>query len=215
MKTSGKSFKNAFILILWGLMMFNVCDVYAQPDGLISDQVSRQKEVENGGTGKYKAIVVSEKSLPNFTVYRPRNVKWAARCEGGTLPLLIWCNGACSDNSFGYQNMLNEIASHGYVVVAIGAFKMTDDERSDGGSSEQQVVEAINWLIKQNRTTTTDYYHSLNINNIALSGHSCGGAQAIANCGNSRVKTLLIMNAGMGGMSMGGASPQSLSLIHI
>ena len=185
----------------------------AQSSTTINDQVVRQKEIENGGSGRYRAIVVSEKTLPNFTVYRPRNVQYAARREGA-LPILIWCNGACSGSSIGYERMLNEIASHGYVVVGIGAFEMVDSERDDGGSDEKMVVEAINWLVKQEKLKTSDYYKAINVNNIALSGHSCGGAQAIANCANSRVKTLLIMNAGMGGMSMGGASPQSLNSLH-
>ena len=110
--------------------------------------------------------------------------------------------------------MLNEMASHGYVVVGIGAFEMTDSERDDGGSDEKMVVEAYNWLVKQEKLTTSVYFHAINVKNVALAGHSCGGAQAIANCSKSWVKTLLIMNAGMGGMSMGGASPSTLNSLH-
>ena len=179
----------------------------------VSDQIMRQKVVENGGTGKYRAVIVTEKTLEHFTVYRPRSVKAAARREGA-LPLLIWCNGACSANSKDYERMLNEMASHGYLVVAIGKMKVNDSDPEDSGSNEKQVVEAINWVVKQVSTKTSDYYKAVDVNNVAVSGHSCGGAQAIANCSNSRVKTLLIMNAGMGGMSMGGASPQSLKQLH-
>lgn len=182
-------------------------------DDYVSDQIVRQKVVENGGSGFYRAVVVTEKTLQNYTIYRPRSVKAAARHEG-PLPILIWCNGACVDSSQDYERMLNEIASHGYVVVAIGKMMINKGEREEGGSSETQVVDAINWMVKQEALKTSDYYKSVNVNNIALSGHSCGGAQAIANCGNARVKTLLIMNAGMGGMSMGGASPQSLKQLH-
>ena len=203
-----KPLRLAAVLLLATLSM-----TAAAADETINDQVSRQKEVDNGGSGRYKAIVVSEKTLQNFTVYRPRNIKYAARREG-PLPILIWCNGACSGASTSYERMLNDMASHGYVVVGIGAFEMTDSERDDGGSDEKMVVQAINWLVSQEKKKGSDYYHNIDVKNIALSGHSCGGAQAIANCANSRVKTLLIMNAGMGGMSMGGASPSTLNSLH-
>ncbi len=209
-----KLLSKALMLMTIGLIsIFLATKAEASVNDNINDQVARQKEVDNGGSGRYRAIVVSEKSLPDFTVYRPRNVQYAARREG-PLPCLIWCNGACSGSSIGYERMLNEIASHGYVVVGIGSFEMVDSERDDGGSNEKMVVDAINWLVRQSNTRTSDYYKAINVNNIALSGHSCGGAQAIANCANARVKTLLIMNAGMGGMSMGGASPQTLNSLH-
>ena len=187
--------------------------VAAADDETINDQVTKQKEIDNGGSGFYRAIVVSEKTLPHFTIYRPRNVQYAARREG-PLPVFIWFNGACSGDNTGYEHMLNQIASHGYVVVAIGAFKMKDSDSGDDGSDWTQFTTAVNWLNKQEKLATSDYYHAIDLKNIAVSGHSCGGAQAIANCANSRVKTLLIMNAGMGTMSMGGASPQHLEKLH-
>ena len=199
-------------IMLASVTLMSVAQESAKSD-YVSNQIARQKVVDNGGSGRYRSVAVTEKTLQNFTVYRPRSVKAAARHEG-PLPLLIWCNGACSDNSKGYERMLNMLASNGYVVIAIGKMKVTDNEREDGGSNEQQVVEAINWIVKQEALKTSDYYKAVDVNNIALSGHSCGGAQAIANCANSRVTTLLIMNAGMGGMSMGGASPQSLKQLH-
>lgn len=209
-----KPFEQIAALVIIGLLTMMPQTVFGADAETINDQVTRQKEVDNGGSGRYRAIVVSEKTLPDFTVYRPRNVQYAARREG-PLPILIWCNGACSGSSIGYERMLNEMASHGYVVVGIGAFEMTDSERDDGGSDEKMVGTAISWLVKQEKLATSDYYHAIDLKNIALSGHSCGGAQAIANCANSRVKTLLIMNAGMGGMSMGGASPQSLNSLPL
>ena len=200
-------------LIATGVLTITSVTATAADTETINSQVTKQKELDDGGSGFYRAIVVSEKSLPHFTVYRPRNVKYAARREG-PLPIFIWFNGACSGDNTGYEHLLNHIASHGYVVVAIGAFRMQGSDSGDDGSDWTQGTEAINWLVRQEKLKSSDYYHAIDVNNIALSGHSCGGAQALANCGNSRVKTLLIMNAGMGSMSMGGASPQTLNSLH-
>lgn len=207
-----KTLRRVTVVAAMGLLIAMPNNVFAQSE-TINPEVTRQKVLDNGGSGRYAAIVVHEKSLQAFAVYRPRNIKYAVRREG-PLPVLIWCNGACSDSSSSYERMLNEMASHGYVVVGLGAFEMQDSERDDGTASEKKVQDAINWLVKQEKLSTSDYYHAINVKNIALAGHSCGGAQAIGYCGNSRVSTLLIMNAGMGSMSMGGASPQSLEKLH-
>ena len=87
--------RKAFLLMVTGMLSMMYVPVANAADGTINDQVVRQKEVDNGGSGRYRAIVVSEKTLPDFTVYRPRDVQFAARREGA-LPILIWCNGACS-----------------------------------------------------------------------------------------------------------------------
>lgn len=197
-----------------GILCLQPSVAEAQNSNTINSQVTKQKEVDNGGSGMYRAIVVSEKAIPHLTVYRPRNIKYAARREG-PLPILIWFNGACSGSNTGYERMLNEIASHGYVVIGAGAFRMQDSDGGDDGSDWTQASEAIDWLVKQERLKSSDYYKAVDLKNIALAGHSCGGAQAIANCANSRVKTLMIMNSGMGtGVSMGGASPQTLNSLH-
>ena len=107
-----KATQQLFTVLTIGMLCLLHTAAMAQSSTTINDQVVRQKEIENGGSGRYRAIVVSEKTLPNFTVYRPRNVQYAARREGA-LPILIWCNGACSGSSIGYERMLNEIASHG------------------------------------------------------------------------------------------------------
>lgn len=206
-------FRTTVALLTIGAMTLIPTTARAADTETINSQVTQQKEIDSGGSGFYRAIVVSEKTLQHFTVYRPRNVQYAARREG-PLPVFIWFNGACSGDNTGYEHLLNHIASHGYVVVAIGAFKMTDKDAGDSGSDYTQFSTAVSWLVQQEKKVGSDYYHAINTKNIAVSGHSCGGAQALANCTNSRVKTLLIMNAGMGGMSMGGASPETLNKLH-
>jgi hypothetical protein len=54
----------------------------------------------------------------------------------------------------------------------------------------------------------------VDIEKIAAAGHSCGGAQVLANASDPRLKTYLILNAGMGAMTMADASKESLKNLH-
>lgn len=54
----------------------------------------------------------------------------------------------------------------------------------------------------------------VDIDKIAAAGHSCGGAQVLYNSKEPRLKTYLILNAGMGPMEMAGASKKNLKNLH-
>ena len=44
-------------------------------DTLISKQIVKQKVVDGGGSGIFKAVAVKEKGLPDFVIYRPKNLE--------------------------------------------------------------------------------------------------------------------------------------------
>jgi hypothetical protein len=69
---------------------------------------------EPGGSGKWPAVAESRTELPMHTVYRPQ--RWPDK----PVPLYVWGNGGCSANGLSHQAYLTEIASHGYLVVALG-----------------------------------------------------------------------------------------------
>jgi len=79
---------------------------------------SGERTVEDGGTGPYKAVAVSNSSISTHTIYRPKDL--SAFGDREKLPLLAWGNGGCANSNSGHQNYLSEIASHGYLIVAIG-----------------------------------------------------------------------------------------------
>lgn len=90
----------------------------------------KTKNIDNGGTGMFKAIAVKESGMPDFVIYRPKDLMHAhARC--GALPLLMFANGGCMDTSIGYERMLTEIASHGYIVMAIGEMQDVRNDRKE------------------------------------------------------------------------------------
>lgn len=185
----------------------------------------QMKVVEYGGSGRHKAVAVRERSLTDFVVYRPMNMD-AAMTVGrpgmfgtGTakkekLPVLVFCNGGCMDTSIGYENMLSDIASYGYVVVAIGQLQMMAQHNKDRHTPSSMVAKALDWISQQATDPTSPYYDKIDVDRIAGAGHSCGGAQILANAADSRLKTYLILNAGMGNMTMAEASKKSLKKLH-
>lgn len=180
--------------------------------GAIAETV-KTKGIDNGGTGMFKAIAVKDSEMPDFVIYRPQDLMLAHARQSG-LPVLMWGNGACLDSSIDYERFLTEIASHGYIVMAIGEMQDSRDDRKTGHSESSELKRGLDWLLKQNTTKGSDFYNNIDTLKIAAAGHSCGGAQVLANAADPRLKTCLIMNAGMGDMEMAGASRESLPKVH-
>jgi len=150
--------------------------------------------VEDGGTGPYHAIMMSQNSLPTHTVFRPADVNAASKKT--KLPIVVWGNGACANSPSGHINFLSEIASHGFMVIAIGPMPQ-DGEQTRERSTSSQLVDAINWAIVQNNEKTSPYYGRLDIKKIAVAGMSCGGLQALEAAADPRITTTLICNSGI------------------
>ena len=90
-------------------------------------QTEKTQVIEEGGTGPWKSVAVADKSLPTHTIYRPENLK-AYVDENGKIPVLLYANGACANNNLEMSRLLSEVASWGYIVLAIGPYQdMPDD----------------------------------------------------------------------------------------
>ena len=90
-------------------------------------QTEKTQVIEDGGTGPWKSVVVGDASLPTHTIYRPENLK-AYVDENGKIPVLLYANGACVNNNLEMSRLLSEVASWGYIVLAIGPYaEMPDD----------------------------------------------------------------------------------------
>ena len=93
--------------------------------GLVNAQTVQRQVVEEGGTGPYKSEVVGDASCSVFTVYRPQNLKEVVARQG-TLPVIVYANGACFNNNVEMRLLLSEVASYGYVAAAIGPYDEAD-----------------------------------------------------------------------------------------
>jgi hypothetical protein len=160
---------------------------------VFADDASRI--IENGGTGKFPAIMMTESALPTHTVFRPQNIdKFKGR---KSLPLIVWGNGACFDSPFEHVNFLNEIASHGFMVIAIGTLPKATGEQNKERSTSAKLTAAIDWALAQNADKNSPYFKKINGKKIAVAGMSCGGLQALEVAGDSRISTLIVANSGI------------------
>lgn len=150
--------------------------------------------IEDGGTGPYKAIALQESSLATHTVFRPQDL---SKFGGGQkLPIIAWGNGACANSPWEHVNFLSEVASNGFLVVAIGPLPM-EGEKGSGRSTSSQLTDAINWAIAQNGDKTSPLYNKIDVTKIAVSGMSCGGLQTLETAPDKRVTTAVIYNSGL------------------
>jgi dienelactone hydrolase len=83
------------------------------------------------GSGPYPAVMEVDAGLPTHTVYRPAKLQ-ALGAE--KLPIVAWGNGACVNMGNRFRFFLSEIASQGFLVVAIGPIGPKEGETARGGS---------------------------------------------------------------------------------
>ena len=155
----------------------------------------KSRVLEDGGTGPYKAVMTEVEGLAEHTVFVPQDLsKFSAKNQ---MPVLVWGNGACANSPFEHMNFLNEIASHGYLVLATGVIPMDDEWYRGPMSKSEQQIESIDWAIKQNADPKSPYYQKIDVKNICVAGMSCGGLQTLFNCADPRIKALMICNSGL------------------
>ncbi len=151
--------------------------------------------IEDGGSGMYPALMISEPSLPTHTVFRPQDLKMFDKKN--KMPIIAWGNGACGNSPWEHLNFLSEVASHGFLVVAIGPMPQEGQRGGSGQTKASQLIDAIDWAIAQNKDKKSPYYKKLDVNKIAVSGMSCGGLQAMESAGDPRVSAVIICNSGI------------------
>ena len=156
---------------------------------------AQEKVVEDGGTGDFKAVMKEEPSLPAHTVFVPKDLsKFDAQHP---LPVLVWGNGACTNSPWEHFKFLNEIASHGFIVVATGYIPMEEKPYNGPMSTTQQQIESIDWVVAQNADPKSPYYQKIDVNKICAAGMSCGGLQTLYNCADPRIATMMVCNSGL------------------
>jgi hypothetical protein len=157
------------------------------------------------GSGPYQpAIVEGDSGLPDHTVYRPKDLNPFSKSN--PMPVIAWGNGGCSSSSRMHANFLAEVASQGFLVLALGPYVAESNAGRGGmgggmgsGTKSAQMLEAIDWATAENKRSDSKYFGKLDPSKFAVAGMSCGGLQALEVAPDPRVKTLLVMDSGLFG----------------
>jgi dienelactone hydrolase len=178
------------------------------------------------GSGPHAAIMEMDSGLATHTIYRPADLS-----KAGKLPVVVWGNGACWNVGNSFRWFLSDIASYGYLVIAIGpiekrALRTSMDPMTPipaaapppanvqlppTASKSSQLIDAMNWALAQNERSGSPFYHRLDTSGVAVMGQSCGGAQALEASIDPRVRTTVLWNSGLfpEPTSMAGGAPLS------
>jgi dienelactone hydrolase len=145
------------------------------------------------GSGPYPAVYpyLTDDSLPDHTIYAPKSPPKDIK-----LPAIIFGNGGCMNAGSMYQNILREIASHGFIVLANGA-----PGKAGGGfslakqTSMKSMTESLNWIVSGGANAK---FGQIDASKIAAAGQSCGGLEAYAaSYHEDRIKQTILMNSGV------------------
>jgi len=145
--------------------------------------------------GPYTVHVESYPTLATHTAYHPEALQSFGPSK--RLPIVAWGNGACARNGSAFATFLTQIASHGYLAIAIGP--KDGDPRGASPApviDDRLLVDAIDWAARENGDRGSRFYNKLDTARIAVMGQSCGGLQALAVSGDPRVTTTVVMNSG-------------------
>jgi hypothetical protein len=158
------------------------------------------------GSGPYPATREEPASLPTHTIYRPADLTRTPK-----LPILLWANGGCRNTSVEFTRFLGELASHGYLVVAVGrstipflvirgSIAAVADQKDPNGNLYVQLdalylTKGLDWAIAENSRPASPLYGKLDTTKVATLGQSCGGPQAFVAAHDPRVTTVLALNS--------------------
>jgi len=189
------------------------------------------------GSGPLHAVMEVDPGLPTHTLYHP-----AEFTAGARLPVVLWANGACANGGDRFRWFLSDIASYGYLVIAIGPIRHQDawppqlvipvaagatpvipKGQSPTTATPQthsaQLLDALHWAVAESERQGSRFYHRLDTQAVAAMGQSCGGAQALEASADPGIRTTVLWNSGLfpGVTTMAGGAPltkENLKKLH-
>ena len=158
------------------------------------------------GSGPYPATRQEPSSLPTHTIYLPADLSRTPK-----LPIILWANGGCRNTSVEFTRFLGEIASRGYLIVAVGrstipflvirgSIAAVADQKDSNGNLYVQMdastmTKGLDWAVAENSRRGSPLFGKIDTSKVATMGQSCGGPQAFTAAHDPRVTTVIALNS--------------------
>ncbi len=110
----------------------------------------------------------------DFSLFRPAD----PGAEGVLHPVITWGNGTLAIPLF-YFDLLDHLASHGFVVIA---------SNSPFVGSGDAMLEGVDWILEQNEDPTSALFGAIDVDRIGATGHSQGGEGTINAANDARLR---------------------------
>jgi hypothetical protein len=197
--------KKTFSLLLFSLLVVITSNAQQGPPPNTNRQPpARPTAVDyESPTGSYKVVMEVDETLPNHTIYRPDNLDDFPKKDH--LPIVIMSGPGCNSDGDFYRPFWTEIASHGYLVIAIGKPLGNGHTPKLWINSTDDYLTALNWIFTENSRKGSEFFGKADVSKVALFGQSCGGIQALRMADDPRVTTLVFWNSGS--LLMGNVGP--------
>ena len=113
-----------------------------------------------------------------FTMFRPKDLSQGGLCH----PVVTWGNGTGSNPSL-YKVLLNQLASHGFVVIA-------SDSPNVAQGNPAPMVAGVTWVLQQNDDPTSELYQKIDTTHVGATGHSQGAFATTTAGADSHITTI-------------------------
>jgi dienelactone hydrolase len=205
----------AFTAGLAGALAFAAAAAAQLPQGITTADVNRELPREGaplGVAGPYK--VVAEPAGPKNQLFRP--VDLTAFPHKDKLPIMLWGNGGCAANAGRFAGFLEDIASHGFLVITTAgpaapapAPAPTPSVAAAAGApsgapagppvraTADDLKAGLDWAFAENKRAGSPLAGKIDTKHVAAMGVSCGGVMALSLAGDPRVKSVGVYNSGV------------------
>jgi dienelactone hydrolase len=201
-------------VVLAGLLLAETAAAQQPPPPSAADRAAMEQRMKENnarpdtpGTGPYPAMKEEIPSLPRHVIYRPASLASMGRTKLG---VVAWGNGGCSDDAASTRFHLLELASHGYLVIAPGRIlsgpgappqapraPVAPGQLPPPRTAATDLTAAIDWALAENQRAGSPYLGRIDPRQVAVSGYSCGGLQALVSAKDPRVTAVVLQNTGI------------------